>query len=39
VHDLADALEAIVTGRPVRAAATQPVGCFIVPPEMRRKPS
>ena len=36
-HDLADALEAIVTGKPVAVRDTQAVGCVIVPPEMRRK--
>ena len=28
-HDLADALEAILAGRPVPAAATRAVGCFL----------
>jgi hypothetical protein len=36
-HDLATALDAIVAGRAVAAPETQAVGCFIVPPEMRRK--
>jgi len=29
VHDLADALTAVVSGKPVREPVTQPVGCFI----------
>jgi len=36
-HDLQDALEAIVAGRPVATPETEPIGCYIVPPEMRRK--
>jgi hypothetical protein len=38
VHDLRDALEAVVNGTPVGQPTTQPVGCFIVPPEMRKQP-
>jgi hypothetical protein len=37
VHDLTDALDAILAGRPVATMATQAIGCFIVPPEMRRR--
>jgi hypothetical protein len=29
VHDLADALAAVVSGKPVPNPVTQPVGCFI----------
>jgi hypothetical protein len=36
-HDLVDALDAVLAGRPVAAADTQPVGCVIVSPDMRRK--
>lgn len=36
-HDLADALEAVLAGRPVPAPETQAVGCVIVPPDMRRE--
>ena len=36
-HDLQDALEAIVAGKPVATPETEPIGCYIVPPEMRRK--
>lgn len=38
-HDLADALDAVVAGKPVAVKETEPVGCVIVPPEMRRKKS
>jgi hypothetical protein len=31
VHDLRDALDAVLTGKPVSAPATEAVGCFIVP--------
>lgn len=37
VHDLTDALDAVLAGRPVTVTDTQPVGCVIVSPEMRRK--
>jgi thiol-disulfide isomerase/thioredoxin len=37
VHDLTDALDAVIAGRPVAVPESQPVGCAIVPPEMRRK--
>jgi hypothetical protein len=36
-HDLADALDAIVNRRAVAARETAAVGCFIVPPDMRRQ--
>jgi redoxin len=36
-HDLQDAIDAVVAGKPVAAPETSPIGCFIVPPEMRRK--
>jgi thiol-disulfide isomerase/thioredoxin len=36
-HDLTNALEALTAGQPVAAATTQPVGCVIVPGDMRRK--
>jgi hypothetical protein len=29
VHDLGDALAAVLAGRPVKHPVTQPVGCFI----------
>lgn len=35
VHDLRDALDALVAGKPVAASVTQPVGCFIVPGNQR----
>ena len=37
VHDLAAALDALLSGRPIAQPATQPIGCFIVPPEMRKR--
>jgi hypothetical protein len=37
VHDLQDALDAVLSGRPVIAARTTSIGCFIVPPDMRRQ--
>ena len=36
-HDLQDALNALVAGTPVPAPETEAIGCFIVPPELRRK--
>ncbi len=36
-HDLEDALAAVLAGRRVAAARTQATGCFIVPPDKRRK--
>ena len=36
-HDLRDALDAIVAGRPVPKPETQSLGCFIVDPESLRK--
>ena len=35
--DLQNALDALVAGKPVAAPATEAIGCFIVPPELRRK--
>ena len=37
VHDLQDALNAVVDGRPVAIAETKALGCFIVPSDLRRK--
>jgi len=36
-HDLRDALDALVTGRAVATPATEAIGCFIVPPNLRSK--
>ena len=36
-HDLRDALDAIVSGRPVARPETEALGCFIAPPAGRRK--
>ena len=36
-HDLQDALEAVIAGKSVATPHTEPVGCYIVSPEMRRK--
>ncbi|MBW8869059.1 MAG: redoxin domain-containing protein [Acidobacteria bacterium] len=36
-HDLQDALDAVIAGKPVSTPETEPVGCYIVSPEMRRK--
>jgi hypothetical protein len=38
-HDLEGALDAVLSGRDVAASRTQAIGCFIVPPAMRRKSS
>lgn len=35
VHDLRDALDALVSGRPIATSVTEPVGCFIVPASQR----
>lgn len=35
VHDLRDALDAVLAGKPVAAPDTEPVGCFIVPANQR----
>lgn len=35
VHDLRDALDAVIAGKPVASPATEPVGCFIVPANQR----
>jgi hypothetical protein len=37
VHDLAEALEALLAGKAIAAPVTQPIGCYIVPPDQRRK--
>ena len=37
VHDLQDALEAVIAGKPVATPQTDPIGCYIVSPEMRGK--
>jgi hypothetical protein len=34
VHDLTDALDAVLTGRPVLHPETKPIGCFITSPEV-----
>jgi hypothetical protein len=34
VHDLTDALDAVLSGRPVQNAETKALGCFIVDPEI-----
>jgi hypothetical protein len=36
-HDLQDALDLVLAGRPVAVPETTPVGCFIVPSDMRSK--
>jgi len=36
-HDLRDALDAVVTGRPVADPETKSVGCFITSPEVLKK--
>jgi hypothetical protein len=36
-HDLQDALNAVAGGRQVPTAETEPLGCYIVPSDMRRK--
>jgi hypothetical protein len=36
-HDLTGALDAVLSGRAVAAPVTPAIGCYIVPPEMRRK--
>jgi thiol-disulfide isomerase/thioredoxin len=37
VHDLADALDAVLAGKAVATPETKPLGCFIVPPDILRK--
>lgn len=37
VHDLRDALDALVAGRPVATPSTEAVGCYIVPSNQRSK--
>jgi hypothetical protein len=34
VHDLRDALDAVLEGKPVAVAETHPVGCYIVSPDV-----
>jgi len=36
VHDLRDALDAVLAGKRVAAPVTEPIGCFIVPADQRR---
>ena len=36
-HDLQAALDLVVAGKPVAVPETTAIGCFIVPPDMRRK--
>ena len=36
VHDLRDALDALLTGRPVSNPETKALGCYIVPPDVLR---
>lgn len=36
-HDLQDALNALVAGKPVVTSETQTIGCYIVPADLRRK--
>ena len=36
-HDLADALDAVLAGRPVSSPETPALGCFIAPPDLLRK--
>jgi hypothetical protein len=35
VHDLRDALAAVIAGKPVATPVTEPIGCFIVPANQR----
>lgn len=35
VHDLRDALDAVLAGKPVAKPVTEPIGCFIVPANQR----
>ena len=35
VHDLRDALDAVLADKPIAAPVTQPIGCFIVPGNQR----
>lgn len=35
VHDLRDALDAVLAGKPVASPVTEPIGCFIVPASQR----
>jgi hypothetical protein len=37
VHDLSDALDAVLAGRAVANPQTQPLGCYIVDPKLLRK--
>ncbi len=36
-HDLEDAVDAVLAGRPVRTRETPALGCFIAPPTVQRK--
>ena len=37
MHDLGDALDAVLAGQPVRMPETQPLGCAIVPADLLRR--
>jgi hypothetical protein len=37
VHDLRNALDALIAGKPVATPATQAIGCFIMPADQRSK--
>jgi ribosomal protein L18 len=37
VHDLSAALDALLAGRPIAEPVTQPIGCVIVGPDVRRR--
>jgi hypothetical protein len=37
VHDLRDALDTVLAGKPVAVAETRPVGCYIVSPDVLKK--
>jgi thiol-disulfide isomerase/thioredoxin len=36
-HDLQDAVEAVLAGKSVSTPTTTPIGCFIVPPGLRKR--
>ena len=36
-HDLRDALDAVLAGRPVAVPETKALGCYIVPPDILKK--
>ena len=37
VHDLSASLDALLAGRPIAEPVRQPIGCFIVAPDVRRR--